>query len=118
MSMRFEQELDRSRAPLVGTVLALTMFIFLLGTVWGYGILVERLRTLSPRGPMPLPAEANNVEVGGVLHQPFDAAAGTLTLTAQKRRELSRYGWVDRPNGRIRIPIERAMELVVKEAVK
>ena len=32
------------------------------------------------------------------------------------RERLSGYGWIDQPRGVIRIPIERAMQLVVDEA--
>jgi hypothetical protein len=31
--------------------------------------------------------------------------------------ELSTYGWVDEEQGVVRIPIDRAMDLLVKEAV-
>jgi hypothetical protein len=34
-------------------------------------------------------------------------------LRAQQER-LESYGWVSRPEGRVRIPIERAMEMVVE----
>ncbi len=36
-------------------------------------------------------------------------------LQAQDRMTLSNYGWVDRPNGIVRIPIDRAMLLVVED---
>jgi hypothetical protein len=44
-----------------------------------------------------------------------DHAVG-LELRARQRRELSRYGWVDREQGVVEIPIERAMELIVEES--
>jgi hypothetical protein len=35
----------------------------------------------------------------------------------QKQREaLTSYGWISRPEGRVRIPIDRAMELVVERS--
>jgi hypothetical protein len=37
-------------------------------------------------------------------------------LQALEEEELTTYGWVDEEVGRIRIPIDRAMELVVSEA--
>ena len=38
---------------------------------------------------------------------------------ARRQRELlSSYGWVSREQGRVRIPIERAMELVVEREAK
>ena len=36
-------------------------------------------------------------------------------MLAQQDARLARYGWVDRAKGRITVPVERAMELVVRE---
>jgi hypothetical protein len=38
-------------------------------------------------------------------------------LRAEEDRTLSSYGWIDRPGGVARIPIERAMELVTERGV-
>lgn len=38
----------------------------------------------------------------------------TLVFTEQ-REKLSQYGWVDRETGTVRIPVERAMDLVVND---
>ena len=35
----------------------------------------------------------------------------------EEKKKLNSYGWVDRRNGVIRIPIERAMELVVQRGL-
>jgi hypothetical protein len=37
-------------------------------------------------------------------------------LDAETQRNLETYGWVDRERGVVRIPIDRAMDLLVKEA--
>ena len=37
-------------------------------------------------------------------------------LRARENAQLGGYGWVDEKAGRVHIPIERAMELVAKEA--
>ncbi|HWP65862.1 MAG TPA: hypothetical protein VNO26_08130 [Candidatus Limnocylindria bacterium] len=39
-------------------------------------------------------------------------------LRAREQAQLSGYAWVDRDAGRVRIPIERAMELVAKDGVR
>jgi len=42
---------------------------------------------------------------------------GDLQEYLQKQREaLTSYGWVSRPDGRVRIPIDRAMELLVERS--
>jgi hypothetical protein len=38
-------------------------------------------------------------------------------LRAVETEELTTYGWVDEEQGVVRIPIDRAMDLLVKEAV-
>lgn len=38
------------------------------------------------------------------------------TLRAEERAVLESYGWVDRDEGIVRIPIERAMELIAERA--
>jgi hypothetical protein len=35
-------------------------------------------------------------------------------VRAQEEAWLESYGWVDKPSGVVRIPIERAMELMVE----
>ncbi len=35
-----------------------------------------------------------------------------------ERRELTSYGWVDRQNGVVRIPIDRAMQDIAKSGIK
>ncbi len=39
-------------------------------------------------------------------------------LRAQEETALTTYGWVDQAKGQVRIPIERAMRLVVEEHQK
>jgi hypothetical protein len=36
-------------------------------------------------------------------------------MQAQQDAKLARYGWLDRAQGRVAVPVERAMELVVRE---
>jgi hypothetical protein len=60
----------------------------------------------------------------GLRQSPFSGSAAIRTSIAQTWPALDRevdenlqhYGWIDRPNGVVRIPIERAMERIVVEA--
>ncbi len=63
-----------------------------------------------PKGTRVLDSGALRLEQG-----PMETTAPGLELRERKRRELSRYGWVDREQGVVSIPIERAMELVVSQ---
>jgi hypothetical protein len=60
-------------------------------------------RSLGPRRP-----------IGRVRQDLFDDHPSGLSLDALKRSELASYGWVDRDRGVARIPIDRAMDLVVE----
>lgn len=65
-------------------------------------------------GPPPRPAQAPRTV--GMVEQTLiaDDRLG-LRIAAEKRAELERYGWVDRQKGLIRIPIERAFDLLLAE---
>ena len=41
--------------------------------------------------------------------------AGIDEVRSRQRELVSSYGWVDRDNGIVRIPVDRAMDLVVTE---
>lgn len=38
-----------------------------------------------------------------------------IELDAETRRNLYTYGWVDRPSGVVRIPVQRAMDLMAEK---
>lgn len=40
-----------------------------------------------------------------------------LALRAHEAKQLSSYGWLDRTNGVVRIPVERAMELILQRGL-
>jgi hypothetical protein len=42
-----------------------------------------------------------------------DGHADSTALVARQETKLNSYGWVDRSNGIVHIPIERAMDLIV-----
>ena len=42
--------------------------------------------------------------------------ADLQALRARENAQLGSYGWVDQATGRVHIPIERAMEIMAKEA--
>jgi hypothetical protein len=64
-----------------------------------------------PHGPQPAPSELSEVEQTPI----WDTRRGE-DLEAEQRHELDRWGWADRDAGVARIPIDRAMDLVVRES--
>ena len=45
----------------------------------------------------------------------FPDAPKAAELRAQEQETLTTYGWVDQDKGTVRIPVERAAELVIEE---
>jgi hypothetical protein len=48
----------------------------------------------------------------------IDPTAELADYRARQTQELTSYGWVDRPRGVVRIPIERAMQDVATAGIK
>ena len=64
-----------------------------------------------PGGPRPGPRT-----LAGLEQTPILAAEVGLDLHNAQRRELQAWGWADRDAGLARIPIDRAIDLVVSES--
>jgi hypothetical protein len=65
--------------------------------------------------PLPrLPEARQPYEVRGPRLQ-ADPPADLAALRAAENEELDRWGWIDEANGVARVPIERAMELLVEQ---
>jgi hypothetical protein len=63
-----------------------------------------------------IPPELGRDEIGSVIQRPFALEQNAAQLKEQQRRQLSGYGWVDHRRQLIHIPIDRAIdELVRKE---
>jgi hypothetical protein len=97
--------LDRRK---LARVTAGSLVVFALATA-GAWYLLEASR----RSPALVAASA---PVGTVETALFSTAERGLTLHAQQREALEHYGWVDRDAGIARIPIERAMDLLIEQA--
>lgn len=56
-------------------------------------------------------------EIKNVPHLQLDSAKDLQTFREGEDAELSAYGWIDRTAGVVRIPIDRAMELVLQRGL-
>lgn len=62
----------------------------------------------------------NNVDVLQSLITPspeVESGEALRTLRATEEAALTTYGWVDRPNGIVHIPIDRAMDLILQRGL-
>jgi hypothetical protein len=78
-------------------------------------------RLFSPRRPgVSQPASAEQADNTGLPPPPRLQVAPQADLQALRASEdaiLNSYGWVDKAGGIVRIPIERAMQLVVEQGL-
>ena len=83
-----------STVTLIGVILSLSLFVALVGILFWF----TRLNFNE------LPTEGKTPE------------QKLRELQATDRTSLTNYGWVDRPKGVVRLPIERAMSILLDEA--
>ena len=104
-----------------GKIIAIGLGALLLFTVsgyWSYTIYDRRSRELQPRGPDPIPREIGQKEIGIVDQVPFDVYRTLQTYRKASKHRLETWGWVDRKQGIVHMPIERAMEQMIQEPKK
>ena len=60
---------------------------------------------------LPVPPEIGQSKIGLVEQQLFETTNRGKKDQEARRSRLGSYGWIDRKNGIVRMPIDRAMEL-------
>jgi hypothetical protein len=98
----------------IGTGLA-AIIVFSIATfvVWRY--LEMREKVLQPAGPAVIPAKLGQAEIGIVDQVPFDVTRAVQVYRNERIERLSSWGWMDRKQGTIHMPIDKAMDLVVQQ---
>jgi len=106
------QEEDRIHSVRIILIGLTALVCFLIGIYWASRIqhdVVGDVRT--PVGFKP--GEVGHREVGMVYQSTFDGTEIAREHDAPLRAKLSTYGWADDAHQTMRIPIHRAMQLVV-----
>lgn len=106
-----------ARAVVRFAVILAVVSIAMLAVVFGLFRLFDRRLRASDAGPTPVEAEQPRTAEQRLPPEPrleIDPAAHLARLRAEEDAILKTYGWVDKPNGVVRIPIERAMALLVE----
>ena len=67
------------------------------------------------RSPHPAPSRGNPPSISAPVRLQSSPAQDITAFREQKQRLLETYGWLDREHGLAHIPIDRAMELLVRE---
>jgi len=97
----------------LGAVIVFSLATFV---VWKY--LDVREKVLQPGGPAVVPAQLGQAEMGIVDQVPFDVTRAVQKYRNDQIERLSSWGWMDRKQGTIHMPIDKAMDLVVSEQQK
>jgi hypothetical protein len=105
---------DANPAALLG-FLAL-LFLVLAATLFGTW-LVFRYFAFAGREPNPGSSFANVRQVPPGPELQVDPREDLLKAYAEQQQLLENYSWADRKSGAVRIPIERAMDLLVQRGV-
>jgi hypothetical protein len=92
--------------------------LFTVATLVAYRVMAVREKELQPLGPDPLPRQIGQNEIGIVDQVPFDVTRALEIYRDDRNRRLESWGWVDRKAGLVHMPIEEAMDAVVKEQKK
>lgn len=116
-------EPDRLSARLVVrfAVILTVVSIACLFVVYGFFRLFETRTRTSEAGPTPIEAEKPRTAEQKLPPEPrleIDPQAHLARLHAEEDEVLQTYGWVDKGNGVVRIPIDRAMALIVEREKK
>jgi hypothetical protein len=106
---RSENDRINSRAVLLIGFGSLAVFALAAAAATGY---LRHSNQVTPQAA--LPPEVGQSKIGLVEQQLFGGTLRGARDTAARRAHLEAYGWVDRPAGRLHIPITRAMELVAQ----
>ncbi|MEX2299965.1 MAG: hypothetical protein WD733_03450 [Bryobacterales bacterium] len=108
---------DASTQPLFRFVVGLAVFVAAAMVVMGmlYSYFGEREAALD--APLsPLAKQQVPLVVSGPQLQP-NPTLDLGDLRRQEEAQLNGYGWVDQPAGLVRIPVERAIELMAERGL-
>jgi hypothetical protein len=94
------------------------ILLFTIATLIAWRFMVHRENELQAGGPLPIPRQIGQTEIGIVDQVPFDVTRAYQTYRDDRNARLESWGWVDRKAGLVHMPIEEAMDRVVKEAKK
>jgi hypothetical protein len=101
-----------------GAVLGFLAFLFLVLTLILFGTW-RLFRHFSVAGQQPAPAsvfaDVRQIPSGPELE--VNAREDLLKAYAKQQQELETYSWEDRKAGKVRIPIERAMDMLLQEGL-
>lgn len=111
------QEEDRIQTGKIVAVGLMAFIAFGIGILWAARIQTRGTGSIRTQ-PQPWPAQAGQREIGMVYQPLFDSLRIAQQKESAKRAQLNSYGWVDREARVARIPIQRAMKMLLERGGK
>lgn len=108
-----EQEDDRPNVRFVLAVGIATMVVFSIGIAWSVMLVRSGVRSVSPE-PAPIPRMIGHPTIGIVEQPMFERNRITIDKRTAEKDRLESYGWANRQEGRIHIPIGEAMKMAAE----
>ena len=109
-------EEDKVPSRQIIAVGALSLVVFIVGSV-AAGLGMQAMRhSVNPEGPAAMPAAAGTPKIGMVEQRLFEHSNMGVAWRERQQRRLATFGWVDKQKGIAHIPIDQAMEMVEKGA--
>jgi hypothetical protein len=112
-TVRLVQEPDRLNKTTVIVIGVVSVLITIASILISSAILIRRENALHPGIRQKAPASAAPRTIGMLEQTLIREDRFGVRLADEQRAELGRYGWVDRDQGLVSIPIERAFELML-----
>ena len=112
------EERDVAFRPLVlvaGVIVSVIVGTFLLMGVLDRGLVAREAERSAPMNPL---AESYGRQEPPSPRLQDDPRRDLALLRAREQALLDGYGWIDRAAGRVRVPVARAIELLVAEGAK
>jgi hypothetical protein len=108
---------DGVNLKLIVMVGVVSLVVFIASAIIAWWILKQDTDKYVARGVAPeVRGLAKREEVGIIDFVPFDADQRLEKWQQKTTKALTSYGWVDRKNGVIHIPIDEAIKDVVRQA--
>jgi hypothetical protein len=97
-------------------IFGVTLFVVLLVVIFGMRGLFAHFENTQPLGPETTPFNATR-ELPPVPRLQVDPKQDLARTREEQRQVLESYGWADQGTGKVRIPIDRAMDLLLQRGL-
>lgn len=89
------------------------LLVFFVASLAAIGAMKRQQGRINPDGAAPLPAELGQSKIGLLEQRLFENSNQADVVHRVQRSKLESYGWVDREQGIIRMPIDRGIQMVI-----